>query len=95
MSDVSGNENLIDQEENISDQEENISDQEENVSGNDSFNPSTESGDDYVSEPHTSMEITGDYTAHLENIETCLQFQTAVIIGFLLLVGFIIGWKHD
>ena len=86
MSDVSGNENIIDQ-------EENVSDQEENVSGNDSFNPSSESGDDYVSEPHTSMEITGDYTAHLENIETCLQFQTAVIIGFLLLVGFICGWK--
>lgn len=93
MSDVSGNENLIDQEENVSDQEENVFDQEENVSGNDSFNPSSESGDDYVSEPHTSMEIAGDYTAHFENIETCLQFQTAVIIGFLLLVGFICGWK--
>ena len=93
MSYVSGNENLIDQEENVSDQEENVSDQEENVSGNDSFNPSSESGDDYVSDPHTSMEITGDYTAHLENIETCLQIQTAVLIGFLLLVGFICGWK--
>lgn len=38
---------------------------------------------------------TGDYTASLANIENLFKFQIAIIIGFLLVVCFIIGWKHD
>ena len=78
MSDVSGNDNVIDYEESSS-------------SGG--FTPNIESQEDYVSEATSTMEMPDYYSANLENIETTLQFQTAVIIGFLLLVGFICGWK--
>ena len=74
MSDVSGNDNVIDHEESSS-------------SGG--FTPNIESQEDYVSEATSTMEMPDYYSANLENIETALQFQTAIIIGFLLLVGFI------
>lgn len=80
MIDVSGNDNVIEH--------------EESSSSSGGFNPSYESeGEDYVSSPSSSMEIPDYYSGRLENIETALQFQTAIIIGFLLLVGFICGWK--
>lgn len=62
-----------------------------------SFNASYESGDEYVAEPQTIQlaDSSVDYSSYFENIETTLKFQTAVIIGFLLLVGFVVGWKHD
>ena len=87
MSDVSSNENIIDQED--------LEDQED-VSGNDSFNPNYEYEGEFVSEPQTAtLDNSFDYSSHFENIESLLKFNIAVVIGFLLLVGFIVGWKHD
>ena len=79
MSDVSGNDNVIEH--------------EESSSSSGGFNPNVESEEEYVSSPSSSMEIPDYYSSNFENIETALQFQTAVIIGFLLLVGFVCGWK--
>lgn len=84
MSDVSVNENEIDRE------------TSEDVSGNSNFEPNFEGNEEFVSEPQTAtLDSSIDYTSHFENIENLLYFNIAVVIGFLLLVGFIVGWKHD
>lgn len=44
-------------------------------------------------ESETAAYVTYDYSSYFEDINTTLKFQTAIIIGFLLLVGFIVGWK--
>ena len=87
MSDVSSNENIIDQED---------FEDHEDVSGNETFEPNFEGNEEFVSEPQTAtLDSSFDYTSHFENIENLLKFNIAVVIGFLLLVGFIVGWKHD
>lgn len=84
MNDVSFNENETDHEE------------RDDVSGNETFQPDYEGQEEYVSEPQTAtIDSSIDYTSHFENIENLLYFNIAVVIGFLLLVGFIVGWKHD
>lgn len=91
MSDVSSNDNI--------DLEEVIEDVSSNgeTSDQDGFEPNYQSGEDYIE--HIQSEIrsenTGDYSANLANIENLFKFQIAIIIGFLLVVCFVIGWKHD
>lgn len=79
------------------------------VSGNDeNLNVVVESEEDVIEESEedvlegseneenqseTVTYVSYDYTSYFEDINTTLKFQTAVIIGFLLLVGFIVGWK--
>lgn len=81
MSDVSGNEFDISGNENESVFEANFQDIEE---------------EPYVSEPQTlAYSDSYDYTPTLANIETALKFQSAVIIGLMLCLCFIVGWKRD
>lgn len=85
--DVSGNDILFE------DDVEVVQEQED-VSGN--FIPNIQSDEDYLDyvQETLAMENSTDYSSSLANIENLLKFQIAVIIGFLLLVGFIVGWKR-
>lgn len=91
MGDVSSNDNI--------DLEEVIEDVSSNgeTSDQDGFEPNYQSGEDYIE--HIQSEIRsenlGDYSANFANIENLFKFQIAIIIGFLLVVCFVIGWKHD
>lgn len=91
MGDVSSNDN-IDLEEVIEDVSSN-----DETSDQDGFEPNYQSGEDYIE--HIQSEIRsenpGDYSANFANIENLFKFQIAIIIGFLLVVCFVIGWKHD
>ena len=64
--------------------------------GSGEFIPNYESEEDYLEYVRETlvMENSVDYSSNLANIESLLKFQIAVIIGFLLLVGFIVGWKR-
>lgn len=81
MSDVSGNEFDVSGNEQETAFEANFQDLE---------------GEPYVSEPQTlAYSDSYDYTPSLANIETALKFQSAVIIGLMLCLCFIVGWKRD
>ena len=69
--------------------------EQSDVSGN--FIPNITVDDDYLDYVQETfvMENSADYSANFANIENLLKFQIAVVIGFLLLVGFVVGWKHD
>lgn len=71
--------------------------EDEDVSGNESFEPNYQSDEDYLE--HVQSEIradsSADYSSHFENIESLFKFQIAVIIGLLLCVCFIVGWKRE
>ena len=81
MSDVSGN-------------EFDISGNDEEISSTAYFEYSEE--ESYAGEPQTlAYSDSYDYTPTLANIETALKFQSAVIIGLMLCLCFIVGWKRD
>ena len=81
MSDVSGNEFDISGNESETSFEANFQDLE---------------GESYVSEPQTlAFTDSYDYTANFENLETAIKFQSAVIIGLMLCLCFIVGWKRE
>ena len=84
MEDVSSNENI---------NEENF----EDVSSNDipEHIPDDQSHyEEYISETQTLYD-TGDYSAVLADISSSIKFLIAITIGFLLVVCFITGWKHN
>lgn len=78
-----------------------ISGNEFDISGNESessfeanFEDLTE--DPYVPEPQTlAFTDSYDYTSNFENLEIAVKFQSAVIIGLMLCLCFIVGWKRD
>lgn len=82
--DVSGNDNYIDQEDTTSN----------DTSG---FEPNYQSGEDYLSYVQSEIRADSsvDYSGNFANIETLFKFQIAVIIGMLLCICFIVGWRHD
>ena len=86
MEDVSSNENIEDQEE------------YEDVSSNTEIPehiPDDAHSTNYVYSTETGDYNSFDYSASLADIQNLLKFQIAIIIGFLLVVSFIIGWKHE
>lgn len=87
MEDVSSNENIENQED------------YEDVSSNDDIPEhipdDVHSTNDYVYSTSTGDYNSLDYSASFANIENLFKFQIAVIIGFLLCVCFIVGWKND
>lgn len=92
MSDVSSNDNIMDPEVVFEDVSSNGE-----TSDQDGFEPNYQSGEDYIEHIQSEMrsENLSDYSANFANIENLFKFQIAIIIGFLLVVCFVIGWKHD
>lgn len=87
MEDVSSNENIEDQED--------IEDVSSNMEIPEHIPDDLHSTNAYVYTTETGDYNSLDYSAAFADIQNLLKFQIAVIIGFLLVVSFIIGWKHD
>lgn len=92
--DISGNDVI--ENEIVSDNSSNDDSVITDVSGNVIFIPNNTVDDDYLEyvRETSAMENTSDYSSALADIQNLLRFQVAVIIAFILLVGFIVGWKH-
>lgn len=93
MADVSANDNITDQEE-FDDQEE-FEQESSETEIPEHIPDDIHSTNDYVYETETGDYNTIDYSAGLADISNLLKFHIAITIGFLLVVCFIIGWKHD
>ena len=87
MEDVSSNENFDDQEE--------FEDVSSNTEIPEHIPNDAHSSNDYVYSTETGDYNSIDYSSAFADISNLLKFQIAIIIGFLLVVCFIIGWKHE
>lgn len=92
MADVSSNDNFINDDEFI---DEELSDVSSN--DNEAFQPNYQGDEDYLAYVQSEIRADSsiDYSSHFENIENLFKFQIAVIIGLVLCICFIVGWKHD
>ena len=87
MADVSSNENISVQED--------FEDVSSNTETPEHIPDDVHSTNDYVYSTETSDYNSIDYSAGIADIQNLLKFQIAIIIGFLLVVCFVIGWKND
>lgn len=87
MEDVSSNENIEDQEE--------FEDLSSNTEIPEHIPDDLHGHEDYIFETQTGDYNSIDYSAAFADISNLFKFQIAIIIGFLLCVCFIVGWKND